>query len=349
MSGTVGLLTITIGLKVLDKCVPEQKEIVEWLMSLEEEQHSVQHQLSAIGSIGAKIQQPPQVAPETEMKEDVYTDLEWLPPMWFDSSASETLWILENLNDRAVYEQGPKIYSRSAFVVDIDSGEVLWEKNADARRAVASLSKLVSSLTLPSLDVDLDTQVCLDRTMEPNFSGANTKFVVGGCTTGWDMLGAALVSSDNGAAYGYAQLAGLNHGQFQTSMNDVAEALRMTESSFVDPAGIHDENISTARDITRAAIAASVHPEISIASSAKGWQTQVTEDRIINYTSTNKLLWREVDWIVAKTGYTHTARAGFSGVYEQNGRRIAITTLGAWYSSRRWKDVNTIINWVAKH
>ena len=132
-------------------------------------------------------------------------------------------------------------------------------------------------------------------------------------------------------------------------MNTLAEQLQMSESSFVDPAGIHDENISTARDITKASIAAAAHPTVSIASAAPYWRADIAEGKEKVFNSTNKLLWRDVDWIVAKTGFTNTARAGFTGVYEQNGRRIAITTLGAWYPSRRWKDVNAIINWVARH
>jgi D-alanyl-D-alanine endopeptidase (penicillin-binding protein 7) len=132
-------------------------------------------------------------------------------------------------------------------------------------------------------------------------------------------------------------------------MNKMISQLNMTQSSFVDPAGINDENISTARDITKVSIAASFHPNMQVVSGADYWRASIDDGQEQVYNSTNKMLWRKVDWLVAKTGYTNTARAGFTGVYLYNGRRIAITTLGAWYPFRRWKDVNALMNWVAKH
>ena len=105
------------------------------------------------------------------------------------------------------------------------------------------------------------------------------------------------------------------------------------------------------RDITRASVAASYHPNMLVVANAPYWRADLDleqgKERVFN--STNKMLWRKVDWLVAKTGYTNTARACFTGVYEHKGRRIAITTLGAWYPSRRWKDVNALMNGVATH
>ena len=357
MSGVVGLLLLTIGLKVVQKFIPQQQDIVQWLVGLEREQRSVQVQLQKMsGAIASKIETDPSTAIAAHKKtkaiqqhKDVYTSVDWMPPLWFSADEREHLWVLENLSAPPKNTKGPRIFSRSAFVVDIDSGEVLWEKNPDARRTVASLTKVLSSVALASLDLNLSEQTCLDASMKPSLSGANTSFRVGDCVTGWDVMGAALVNSDNGAALGYAQVANLEYQLFVDQMNSVAGQLRMSESSFVDPAGIGDENISTARDITRAAIAAASHDEVSIASSAKAWNVQFSEDRSKTLNTTNKLSWREVDWLVAKTGYTDTARACFTGVYEKNGRRIAVTTLGAWFSFRRWKDVNEIINWVDKN
>ena len=357
MSGIVGLLLLTIGLKVVQKFIPQQQDVVQWLVGLEREQRSVQSQLQKMsGAIASQIETAPtatiaaqKTTSQTHQEQDVYTPVDWMPPLWLSSDEREDLWVLENLNDSPMNNKGPRIFSRSAFVVDIDSGEVLWEKNPDARRTVASLTKVLSSVALASLDLNLEEQTCLDVSMKPSLSGANTSFSAGDCVTGWDVLGAALVNSDNGAALGYAQVANLEYQLFVDQMNAVAEELRMTESSFVDPAGIGDENISTARDITRAAITAAVHNEVSIASSAKAWNIRFSEDKSKTLNTTNKLSWREVDWLVAKTGYTDTARACFTGVYEKNGRRIAVTTLGAWFSFRRWKDVNEIINWVDKH
>ena len=60
------------------------------------------------------------------------------------------------------YDRGPKLDSRSAIIVDLDSGEILYEKVADTRRPAASVTKVLASLTLADKGVDLDAEVCTD-------------------------------------------------------------------------------------------------------------------------------------------------------------------------------------------
>lgn len=246
------------------------------------------------------------------------------------------------------HSRGPKLHSRSAIIVDLDSGEILYEKSADTRRPAASVTKVLASLTLANKDVDLDAEVCTDHRIRTGISGAVTRVKVGACATGWDFMGAALVSSDNGAAFAFPMIADEELFMFTHDMNQLALDLGMNQSEFVDPAGIYDGNISTARDLTRASIAAAFHPVVSIPGSAKQWAAQIG-DETKHYVTTNKTAGR-VNFLLAKTGFTNTARANFTGVYQdRNGRRIAFTIMGAWNTSRRTKDMNRVIDWVRQH
>lgn len=246
------------------------------------------------------------------------------------------------------YDRGPKLHSRSAIIVDLDSGEILYEKAADTRRGAASVTKVLASLTLANKDLDLDAEVCTDSRIRTGISGAVTRVKVGACATGWDFMGAALVSSDNGAAFAFPMVADEELFMFTHDMNQLAIDLGMDQSEFVDPAGIYDGNISTARDLTRASIAAAFHPVVSIPGSAKQWAAEIGGD-IKHYVTTNKTAGR-VNFLLAKTGFTNTARANFTGVYQdRNGRRIAFTIMGAWNVSRRTKDMNRVIDWVRQH
>ena len=246
------------------------------------------------------------------------------------------------------HSRGPKLHSRSAIIVDLDSGEILYEKAADTRRPAASVTKVLASLTLADKGVDLDAEVCTDHRIRTGISGAVTRVKVGACATGWDFMGAALVSSDNGAAFAFPMVADEELFMFTHDMNQMALDLGMGQSEFVDPAGIYDGNISTARDLTRASIAAAFHPVVSIPGSAKQWAAQIG-DETKHYVTTNKSAGR-VNFLLAKTGFTNTARANFTGVYQdRNGRRIAFTIMGAWNTSRRTKDMNRIIDWVRRH
>lgn len=277
----------------------------------------------------------------------------WAPPAWFPEEAQEELWALDGVGTAAesADEVGPRLrlHSKAVFVYDVDSGEVLLARNADDRRPVASLTKVVAGLALASEAPDMDAEHCLDSSFRPGWPGARTKLRTGSCATGWDLLGAALVRSDNGAAYALADVSGLAPGLFVDRMNAVAQDLGMTQSTFAGPSGVEDDNLSTARDMTRALLAASRHPDVQPAASAPFWDLHDTgRDRSRRLLTTNRLHDRgRTDVLAAKTGYTDTARHCFSGVFRtRDGRQVAVTTLGARWSRQRWSDVRSLLRWV---
>ncbi len=277
----------------------------------------------------------------------------WAPPAWFPEAEREALWVLEGVGDALQNpdEVGPgrRLFSKAVFVYDVGSGEVLFARNADDRRPVASLTKVVAGLAMASEHPTMDAETCVDGSVRPSWPGARTLLRAGSCATGWDFLGAALVRSDNGAAYALADVADLAPGPFVERMNAVARDLGMSQSSFAGPSGVEDDNLSTARDMTRAILAASRHPLTLPAASAPYWDLHDTgRDRTRRLGTTNKLIQRRgTEVLAAKTGYTDTARYCFAGVFRlNNGREVAITTLGAWNGSRRWRDLRSLLTWL---
>jgi D-alanyl-D-alanine endopeptidase (penicillin-binding protein 7) len=273
-----------------------------------------------------------------------------MPPAWLGET-SELLAIsqLDGAIARRDGERGPEVRSRSALVMDLDLGEVLYERNADNMRPVASITKLVSALALVRAGADLDTSFCVDKRQYPSRSGARSRLSTGDCLAGWDVLGAALVASDNRAAYALAAVAGLDVDEFVAEMNAVSGDLGMSRSAWSDPSGLEDENLSTARDIARATIAVASHPILSAAASAPFWdlhrENGAGPRRVF---STDRLVARE-DLLVeaAKTGYTDTARYCFTTVVQTaGGHRLVITLLGAEGKMTRWADTERIMRWV---
>jgi D-alanyl-D-alanine endopeptidase (penicillin-binding protein 7) len=270
-------------------------------------------------------------------------------PAWFPADDIAALAVLDQLSDGPARTGGPlRLASRAAFVWDLDAGRLLLSKNADDMRPVASLTKVVAALTVSSLDADLDAPVCLDGTTRSGWPGAASKLKRGACVSGWDLLGAALVKSDNGAAYALPHVADTPHYVFVARMNSVARELAMDQSAFADPSGADDDNLSTARDMTRAIIALAEHPELGPIASAPSWlledQAEGTTRQLI---TTNELIGRaDTDILAAKTGYTDTARYCFTGVFRlANGRTVAVTTLGAGRNRDRWADLRAILAW----
>ena len=282
----------------------------------------------------------------------------WTPPTWFPKEDRSKLHVLEGLKQKVTKEllkKGPRIKARSAIVYDLDRGEIIYAKNPDERWPVASLTKLVSALALASLEQDgleqrLDEDICVDRTLYANFPGATTKFRRDTCVKGWDLFGSALVKSDNGGAFAMADIADVSHGPFVDQMNIIARDLGMTQSDFIDPAGVNDENLSTARDMTMAAIAAGHHETIHVPASAQHWDVKYKPGTSVRrlYSTNRYSQSPNLDFYAAKTGYTATARNCFTAVFTKKGRRLAITTLGTYKSKHRWSDFNKLVDWSMK-
>lgn len=270
----------------------------------------------------------------------------WFHPDWYPAGPDlDAVTAMEAVGPRA----GPVVKSRSAFVYDLDSNEVLYEKNADVVRPVASLTKMVSALALVSTASDLDTEFCVGAAQYPTRSGARSRLSTGDCLSGWDALGAALVASDNRAAYGLAAVAGLDVDEFVARMNEVSVDLDMHSSTWTDPSGLEDENLSTARDVARATVAVALHPVLSAVATAPFWDVhRVNKGSVRRLWSTDRVLGRDdVDVLAAKTGYTDTARYCFSTVMQSSsGRRIVVTLLGGEGKMTRWADIDRVLRWV---
>jgi D-alanyl-D-alanine endopeptidase (penicillin-binding protein 7) len=136
---------------------------------------------------------------------------------------------------------------------------------------------------------------------------------------------------------------------FVAGMQAASDDLGMTRSSWSDPSGLEDENLSTARDVARATFAVAVHPILSTVASAPYWD--LVRDNGVGARrlySTDRLLGR-ADLLIesAKTGYTDTARYCFTtAVTTPSGRRLVISLLGAEGRLTRWADVGRILDWV---
>lgn len=271
---------------------------------------------------------------------------EWLPPAWVSGPDALSIDALDGHGAT----RGPLIHSHAALVFDLDQGQVLFERRADNRRPVASLTKVVASLAYASLLPDLDQGACIDFEQRPSRSGARSRLNTGDCATGWDFLGAALVASDNRAAYALAAAADVSVDELVEQMNRVSEDLGMSSSRWADPSGLEDENLSTARDISRAMVALASVPELALAASAPSWELQRLHQAPRRLFTTNKLSGSDRVLIeAAKTGYTDTAGYCLSTLVQtSSGQRLVITLLGAPNDRTRWADAARVVEWAER-
>ena len=141
----------------------------------------------------------------------------------------------------------------AAILVDEDSGTVLYEKNADARRPIASITKVMTLLlTFEALEagkISLDDFVPVSEHAY-HMGGSQIWLEPGEEMTLNDMLKAICISSANDAAVAVAEYIGGSEPAFAEMMNARAAELGMTNTHFVNACGLDEpEHLSTARDV----------------------------------------------------------------------------------------------------
>ena len=148
-----------------------------------------------------------------------------------------------------------ELSSSVAYMADQDSGEVFFEKNADVRLPIASVTKLMTALVIVESELPMKAKLRVTRADYVK-SRAESKLRNGMVLTREATLQAALMSSDNRAAHMLARTYPGGVKAFVKAMNEKAAELGMTSSRFTDPTGLSNENISTARDLGLLAAAA---------------------------------------------------------------------------------------------
>jgi len=142
----------------------------------------------------------------------------------------------------------PSLSARAAFLVQPDTHDVIYQRNATSRRAVASTTKLMTALV--ALDaLDLHKRY----TLPPYFpaAGESVAGLRGGeSMTFADLLRAMMLPSANDAAHAVAILAAGSVDRFVARMNARARKLGLTDTHFSTPIGLDDPgNYSSARDL----------------------------------------------------------------------------------------------------
>lgn len=209
----------------------------------------------------------------------------------------------------------------AAILMDVDSGRVLYERNADARMLIASTTKIMTAL-VAIRDGDLSDTVKVSR--EAAYTEGSSMYLKEGEELTLEtLLYGLLLCSGNDAAVAVAEHVGGSVERFVERMNDTALELGMGGSSFANPNGLDDEaHYSTARDMAVLARAA-VEDEtlVRIAST----RTVTIGGRTM--TNHNKLLSFMDGCIGLKTGYTKAAGRTLVSCAERGGQRLIAVTL----------------------
>jgi D-alanyl-D-alanine carboxypeptidase (penicillin-binding protein 5/6) len=237
----------------------------------------------------------------------------------------------------------PDTIAGSAMMIDAKSGAVLYFKDPDVRRPVASTQKLLTALIIvQNGDLDkTDRVIGSDTQVEPTKLG----FRSGDTYTTRQLLGALLIHSCNDAAVCLARNEAGSVAAFAQQMNAKAFSLGATQSHFVNPNGLPiPGQFSTARDMARIAFAAYHVPILREYMRMPGFMFTYTSGRKRFFEATNKLIGRSPVFTGMKTGYTGRSGRCLISSASNGSREIILVQLGGTHHTI-FDDAERMLLW----
>ena len=240
----------------------------------------------------------------------------------------------------------PAIKGRAAIVVDLTTGQILYQQSQTTRYADASLTKMMTAMVAVDL-APLDTVITVPAAatlVEPNHMGISS----GERLTVRELLEGMLLDSGNDAAEAIAS-GMVDRSAFIDFMNQKAAQLHLRQTHFTNPSGLDDTNhYSTASDL--AVVGATLladYPDLrSIVGSKQVSIYATPQHKAFNPINIDRLLWTYPGAIGLKPGYTGAAGYCLAAAATRNGRTILVVVLG---STQHFTDAATLLDFGFRH
>ena len=230
----------------------------------------------------------------------------------------------------------PQTTSQSVCVMDADTGEILYEKDAYTQLPMASITKTMTALVaMENSDLQGTTTATNEALATVDLASTRIGFEAGENLTLDELMYCMLVYSANDAANILAAAVGGTVDNFVAMMNAKAEELGCTHTHFMNPSGLFDaEHYSSAYDMALIMAYAMENEEFKNIISTKEYQIE-TAGAITYLRNHNKLLWQYDGCIGGKTGFTKNSGRCLVSCAEKDGIAVAAVTLN---DRNDWND-----------
>lgn len=260
-------------------------------------------------------------------------------------------WEIQS-NNIPGWPEGPKVMAETAIVMDMDTGEVLYAKGIDEKRAPASTTKIMTAM-LAIEKVPFETQITFTDEVN-NIEAGSTHIGIkpGETLTMKDCAYAILLASANEVSSGVAEYIGTTVPAFVDMMNQRAKELGCTNTHFVNANGLYDENhYTTARDlaiITKAAFQNETFREVIKTPYYIVPKTNITdEERWLN--NHHKMVLQGSEHyegcLGGKTGYTEKAGNTLVTYAERDGRKLVCVLLADINIVAQYTDTKALLDY----
>lgn len=268
----------------------------------------------------------------------------------------------------------PEVTAQSWIIVDLNTGKVIDEFNADEQRSPASLTKIMTGLL--SVEAAESGAVSMDSTVRAGLdcqtgldsSSSNASIVAGEEMSFRDYFYCAMVVSANEACNVLGSHIAGSIGGFVDLMNRRAEELGLVNTHFSDPNGLSSENRTTARELSLILQEALQHEDFLAAFTTTAYtvpKTNYNEQRELKTTdalTTHDSYYSQYgDYyyeyaLGGKTGFTRAAGYCLASVAEKDDLRVLIVVMGCpgpltqdSTEPENFKDSIRLYNWVFEH
>lgn len=263
------------------------------------------------------------------------------------------------------------INASAAFLMEFNTGKIIYQDNADEALPIASMTKMMSAYIIEEAikngELSWDDKVTVSsyaHRISQNTSLSNVPLLEGVEYTVEELFEAALMYSANGATIAIAEELSGSEQKFVDKMNAKAEELGMKDTTFVNTTGLNnssllgmhpentgatDENIASARDMAVLAYHL-IHdfPKTLEVSSRERAVFREGQDGETNMDNWNWMLpglvfgYEGTDGL--KTGSTDAAGSCFTGTAERNGTRLISVVLNTADRSARFTETKKLFD-----
>jgi len=241
----------------------------------------------------------------------------------------------------------PGLQSASVLVTDA-AGKVLYGKDVDTVRPIASITKLMTAMVILDSGLSLDEKITVTRDDRDLVQLTGSRLGYDGTLSRRQMILLAIMSSENRAATALGRTYDGGMTAFVSAMNAKAQLLGMSHSRFADPAGLDTGNVSTASDLGKMVAAARLYPLIHEASTTTRIEVRPWANRgPLVYGNTNRLL-KNPNWDISlsKTGYIMEAGRCLVMQATIDGEPVSIVLLNSYGKLTPFGDSNRLRQWL---
>jgi D-alanyl-D-alanine carboxypeptidase len=234
------------------------------------------------------------------------------------------------------------------LVMDKESNEILVKKNESTTTAIASISKLATALVF--LDQKIDWEKTYKVRATDIVSGGKNNIIPGDEIKIRDLFFLSLANSDNSATEALVHATGMTSAKFVAEINRNLKEWGLENTSFSDPTGLSNANVSIAADVAKLAKLAFADKDIREATLTKRYKftTAAGVTRVAGNTDLLLDIFPQngVKIVGGKTGYTENAGYCFVGQFvNSDGHEIISVILGGPDINSRFEETKRLVHW----